>query len=451
MQPGGGVLNIISGGVLRYIAMKHIIYTFIAFILASCISDDISTSPSHLPVFSDDTLRLGEIWADELSPTAALTVYNPHSAGIIISSVTVTGHHAECIKLNIDGSPFLSSPVEIRQGDSICLLAAAHPVGGGSLDATVNITVNSVTLSLPVAASVAAPQTLRDCTVAESLTLSGSVRVFGTLTVAPEAVLTIAPGTVIYMHDGAEIIVNGTLLAAGTPERQITIQGDRSGYLAADIPYSILPGQWKGITFSSSTQSELECVSVLNTQQGIAIGEKSSLLLTNCCVANSRGNLIALGEGAQLTAAGCQFTEAAGAVLAINSATARLYRCTIANNYLFAAPSSAAITLEGAASVSAAASIIYRPGAEISPADISSFDAVFTNCLFGSSGNDDAQFVSSMWGTDPLFLLDLETYRFDYRLSPDSPARISSLSSSWLKTDRFGVPEPQNLPLGAYN
>lgn len=431
--------------------MKHIIYTFIAFILASCISDDISTSPSHLPLFSDDTLRLGEIWAGELSPTAALTVYNPNSAGIIISSVAVTGRHAECVKLNVDGSSVLSSPVEIRQGDSIYILAAAHPLDGGQLDATVCITVNSVTISLPVAASVAAPLTLRDYTVTDSQTLSGSVRVFGALTVEPEATLTIAPGTDIYMHDGAEIIVNGTLLAAGTPERQITVQGDRSGFLAADIPYSILPGQWKGITFSSPTQSELECVSVLNTQQGLTLGENASLLLTNCCVANSRGNIVTLGEGARLEAAGCQFTEAAGAILAVNSATAELYRCTVANNYLFAAPSAAAITLDGAASISAEGSIIYRPGAEISPADISSFNAVFTGCLFGSSGNDDAQFISCRWATNPIFLLDLETYNFDYRLAPDSPARQSGLSSSPLETDRYGVAAPANPPLGAYN
>lgn len=431
--------------------MKHIIYTFIAFILASCISDDISTSPSHLPVFSDDTLRLGEIWAGELSPTAALTVYNPNSSGIIISSVTVTGRHAECVKLNVDGSPVLSSPVEIRQGDSIYILVAAHPLAGGPFDAIVNITVNSVTRSLPVAASVAAPLTLRDYTVADSQTLSGSVRVFGELTIAPEATLTIAPGTYIYMHDGAEIIVNGTLLAAGTPERQIAVQGDRSGFLAADIPYSILPGQWKGITFSSPKQSGLECVSVLNTQQGITLGENSSLLMTNCCVANSRGNLITLGEGARLEAAGCQFTEAAGAILAVNSAAAELYRCTIANNYLFAAPSAAAITLGGAASISVTGSIIYRPGAEISPADISSFNAAFTGCLFGSSGNDDSQFISCKWGENPLFLLDLETYTFDYRLSPDSPARMSALPSSTLPTDRYGTAAPENPPLGAYN
>ena len=437
---------------LRLMGMKHLIMIAVAVILTACISDDVSTSPSHQPEYSADTIALGQVWAQELSPNVALTIYNRNPKGIIISSLSITGSDADRVKLNIDGMPAeLFSPVEIRQNDSVQLLAAAVPGLTRSIDACVNITVNSVVRSLPVKATVLQSVTLNNRTITGKESLSGNVRVFGTLTVAQGAVLTIEPGTVLYMHDEAEMIVDGTLIAEGTPQQEITFCGDRFGFLAADIPYSILPGQWKGITVKSPQSNSMTCVSVLNSEEGLTLAADSKLDMTNCRIANSRNNLVSLASGAQLTALQCQLTEAAQAVLALTDAEAYLYRCTLANSYLFSTPFSSLIELSGSSDLTAEASIIYRPGGELSASAGSSYK--FTDSLFGSKGSDDNLFVNCLWAENPLFNLDLGAYLFDYTLAPESPARShrSAAAAVILHQDRLGNPTPDPAPIGAYN
>ncbi|MDE5744388.1 MAG: hypothetical protein K2H84_01850 [Paramuribaculum sp.] len=432
--------------------MKYLCLLIIALAFTACISDDISTSPSDLPEFSSDSIALGDIWVDECSPNGALTIYNRNSAGIVISSVAVTGRDADLIRINLDGAPLEHfAPVEIRQNDSVLLLAAAVPQVGGKIDAAVTLTVNSVSLTIPLAANVRQPLVLRDHTVSSSLSLSGEVRVFGTLEVEQGATLDIRPGTVMYMHDKAQLIVNGSLVAEGTPGNPVTFCGDRFGFIAADIPYAILPGQWRGVTVNSAGDNTVSYTSIINSEAGLTIGENASLDLVNCCVANARENLVSLEPGAALTAAGCQFSEAARSVLALSDASASLYRCTIANSYLFAAPSAAAVALSGHSELSVESSILYRPGGELSLSGASV--ARFSNTLFGSKGSDDDAFISCLWAADPMFLIDLEKYSFDYRLAPDSPARKHSTqaSHSYLPLDRFGTPAPDPAPLGAYN
>ncbi|MDE5838410.1 MAG: hypothetical protein K2H39_05095, partial [Paramuribaculum sp.] len=405
--------------------MKQLIFIAVAVILTACINDDISTSPSHMPEFSADTVALGEVWADELSPNVALTIYNRNPKGITISSLSVSGRDADCLKMNLDGMPAeLFAPVDIRQNDSVQLLVAAVPQIAGAIDAVVNITVNSKVLSLPVKAEVLQPVILKNHTVAAQESLAGKVRVFGTLTVPQGAELSIEPGTTLFMHDKAEIVVDGTLIAQGTPQLPITICGDRFGFMAADIPYSILPGQWRGITLNSAQGCEMTCVSLLNSEAALTLSPDAQLTMTNCCIANSRETLVSLGEGARLAAYQCQFTEAAQAVLALNSADAYLYRCTLANAYLFSTPFSSLIELSGTSDLTVEASIIYRPGGELSAATGSAYK--FSHTLFGSNGSDDEQFVNCLWAENPLFNLDLEEYHFDYTLSPESPARKHS-------------------------
>ena len=53
--------------------------------------------------------------------------------------------------------------------------------------------------------------------------------IYDSLVVAPEAVLTVAPGTKLCFHDKASLIVHGSLIAEATPQQQIILSGDRTG------------------------------------------------------------------------------------------------------------------------------------------------------------------------------------------------------------------------------
>ncbi len=399
----------------------HIIYllSLLLLLLSGCVSDSLTTQPVTLS-FSTDTLRLGDVWTGELSPTATLRVYNPASKGVTLSAVEVVGADADGVVLNIDGSSTFS-PLDIRGSDSIFILAAVNLSSPGSVDAALRLTVNGQVSQLPISATAVEAQTLTSPHFARSATLSGNVRIFGELTVGEGAELTLAPGTTLWMHSGAGITLSplSSLTSEATPEQPVVIRGDRTGFVAADIPYTVMSGQWRGITLASHSSLSATCLSVLNPEQGIALGEEATARLVNCRVSNSAASLITLAPGSSLLAAGCEFAEAADALLSFDDASAELYRCTLANNYLFAIPSST--LLAGTPrEFTATASIIYSPGAELLPG----FGGTFGQCLFGSKGSDDTSFISCLWATDPMFMLDLTTYTFDYRLDPASPARL---------------------------
>lgn len=430
------------------LAVAAILAFMSPILLGACADDSVSASAAHQPEFSSDTLFLGDIWAGELSPTAAIRVYNRNPKGIIISSVAVTGADAHAVSISVDGSSSSFSNVEILRNDSIYILAAARPEHGGEIDAAIELTTNGVTVSVPIKASVKEPVTISGGVVGSSVTIGGDIRVFGELTVEAGATLTLEPGTTLWMHEGAGITVNGALVAEAHAEAPVVVRGDRTGFVASTIPYDIMPGQWRGITVGDGASLSASFVEILNPAEGVKLLEVASASMVNCRVSNSKSSLIAAAQGAELTAAGCEFAEADGALVSLDGASATLVRCTLANNYLFSLPSAPA--LEGTpASFEAFGCIVYKPGSETS----AGFEGTFTRCLFGSQGSDDENFIDCVWGAVPRFMLDLDNYLFDYRLGDDSPAKgvVKESHSLAPAVDRYGVPAPLPAPAGAYN
>ena len=95
-------------------------------LLAACIEDGFSTSPSDQPVYSVDTLSLGQVFTDEPTPTSRFVVRNPHSKQLQIASISLSGADADCFRLNVDGIPGRNfQNVEIRGKDSIFVFVEA--------------------------------------------------------------------------------------------------------------------------------------------------------------------------------------------------------------------------------------------------------------------------------------------------------------------------------------
>ncbi|MCK7535984.1 MAG: hypothetical protein MZV63_35855 [Marinilabiliales bacterium] len=63
------------------------------------------------------------------------------------------------------------------------------------------------------------------------------------------ATLTLDPGTRVYFHYGAAMIVAGSLQSAGTPDKGALFATDR----LEDV-YTDVPGRWKGIRFMDCSQ-----------------------------------------------------------------------------------------------------------------------------------------------------------------------------------------------------
>ncbi len=326
----------------------------IVFALGSCIEDGFTTSPSDQPVFSTDTLDMGVIFTEQASTTHRFTVYNRADKSLNISHISLSGENAGYFRLNVDGFSGKSfDNVEIRANDSIIVFVETTlPANGGNLpvqiDASLDFLTNGVSRSVIIAASGRDVTRLYAHTVTESTTLSADkpYQIFDSLVVAPGAVLTIPAGAELFFHDKASMIVHGTLIARGECGNEITMSGDRTGNVAADISFDIMSRQWDGLHFTpSSTANELSYVHLCNTTNGVTVtGPEESdlseadytLLLINSRLRNS-GNYALEVHNANLSAYGTEIAEAASGALLLDGGSHIINHCTLTNYYLFSA------------------------------------------------------------------------------------------------------------------
>lgn len=92
---------------------------------------------------------------------------------------------------------------------------------------------------------------------------------FKSLIVSQNATLTIKKGTEIYATKGSSLIIKGSLKIEGDSGKagMVRFQGPRTENFWENIP-----GQWKGIVFTNSSQNnEIKFVEIKNAENGIAI------------------------------------------------------------------------------------------------------------------------------------------------------------------------------------
>ena len=446
--------------------------------LAGCIEDGFSSSASDQPVFSVDTLQMGEIFTEQPSTTHRFIVHNPASKGLSISRVALSGANAGLFRLNVYGfSGREFSDVEIRANDSIFVFVEATlPANDRTVPvevtASLDFTTNGVTRSVIIAAQGRDVVRLRgEVLEADArLTAGKPYQIFDSLVVAPGTTLTIEPGAELLFHDGAYMAVRGTLKARGEVDREITMCGDRTGFVAADISFDIMSRQWQGLFFTSTSRdNELSYAHVCNTWQGVVVDgtesdEPVSLTMVNSRLRNS-GNMALEVYHADIRAYGCEIAEAANGAVLLHGGNHELDQCTLANYYLFTALGGPILSLghlnaesddqSGRPYTSATIdnTIIYGLGTDLSHGDLEGTAVYLRRCLLKSAGTDDDNFLNCVWDADPLFRTVREDYYFDYRVKADSPAigaADPALDSPEAATDRYGLPRGTTPDLGAY-
>lgn len=463
--------------------MRSILYTISAFVLSiiavSCISDSISTSPSHLLTFSTDTVSFDTVFTDLGTPTARLRVFNRNKQGVIISSIRFRNPSSN-FSVNVDGvSGSHFSDVEIRGNDSIYLfLECFIPETGDKSPQLVEdelvFVTNGVEQTVLVEAWGQNVIRLRNKVVEKDITLTSEMPyiVFDSLTVAPGATLKIEPGTQLLFHDKASLVVKGTLEAVGSCGRMIDMRGDRLDNVLPDVGYDILAGQWKGIRFApESYHNRMEYVDMRSTQKGVVVDscgvvDQPKLTLLNSWLHNSQESVLT-STHAKVNAYGCVFSEAADAVVALKGGVHEFIQCTIANYYLFSAISQSLLSLyhlfpederENPMPLMRASfenTIIYGLGTDLNVTDLSGSDVFMRYVLLKSNGSDDDNFIKCIWGEDPLFYTVREDYIFNYHLREGSPA-IDAGDRTFIRPefqydmdglDRLAAPAPA---LGAF-
>ena len=138
------------------------------------------------------------------------------------------------------------------------------------------------------------------------------------------------------MHDQANLVVYGTLLAKGTQGNPVTLRGDRLDYILNDVlPYDRTPGQWGGIRFrASSYQNQLEYTIVRNGTNGImcepSTTDQPKLRLRHAQVTNMANDLL-VAVNSDVEATDTEFSNAGGSVVTLIGGNYYFAHCTMAN------------------------------------------------------------------------------------------------------------------------
>lgn len=448
---------------------RFLSYLFFAVLvsvgLAGCIEDGFTSSPSDQPAFSTDTLNLGTIFTDQSSTTHRFIVYNRASKSLNISNISISGENASLFRLNVDGfSGTRFSDVEIRANDSIFIFVEATlPPNGATkpiaVEASLDFLTNGLTRSVVLAASGRDVVRLKAHEISESTALSAErpYQIFDSLVVAEGATLTIPAGAELFFHDGARLVVHGSLRSLGECGKEVTLCGDRTGNVVADISFDIMSRQWRGVVFSpSSDDNYLSHTRICNTVEGVDCS--APLTLVNSRLRNSGSSVLVMRD-APLRAYGCEFAESGASTLVLDGGEHLLNHCTLSNYYLFSAITGPLIEFteddnkQLKASATVANTILYGLGKDLSHGDFAGLPVSFDRCLFKSEGKDDDNFLSCVWGKDPLFLTIRSEYIFDYRLKPESPAigaAEAALTAAESAVDRLGRARGANPDIGAY-
>lgn len=447
----------------------------IATMATGCINDDISTSSSDVLAFSTDTVAFDTVITAQSTPTKQFMVYNRSKKKIVISSISIAGNSKGKFYINVDGLKGTEfHNIEVRGQDSIYVFVESNIDVTGSNDPIeandrIDFVTNGVTQSVVLSAWGQDVNIIHGDTIKTDSHLSAGkpYLVYDTLVVAQGATLTIDPGTTLLFHAKASMKVEGRLLAQGTQQKPIVLRGDRLDHVVGEINFDIMSGQWGGVQFGSKSYgNEMAYVEMRGSTLGVTVNpdtcSQMALHLFNTVLHNSSSSVLTT-RNAWVEAEGTELSDAAMSVASFTGGKVRLTQCTLANYYLFSSISGAILNLEEQDEAKTYSKldatidncIIYGNASDLNVGDFTGTQIYLRNCLLKSTGSDDANFISCVWGGDPLFYTVREDYVFDYRLHNKSGA-IATGNRSYCPTsaryDRYGQDRfaREGLDLGAY-
>jgi hypothetical protein len=476
--------------------------------LIACNDDfgNYSQNPDDLLSFSTDTISFDTVLTTVNSPKQIFLVYNRNSKPLLISSVSLAEGTNSPFKINVDGcagSTFEN--IEIRANDSLFVLVDINPTENGQAVPTlindyIVFVTNNVSRKVVLEAYGQDVFKWKGVVLTADSTLSNEkpYLIYDSLVVGESANVDIGEGIVFYMHNNAQLVVNGTIKIKGTIEKPVIFRGYRNDYLQTEppIPFDCVPGQWGGIRFgTNSFGNEIENVQIRNGKFGMDFEtsnpEQLKISLKNLILTNVTGVLFS-AINCNISAENCEFSNSREVCLQITGGSYRFIHCTVANCYPYnieggwLKSENETLSLSNIYypdSVETAESVYFPLNADFSNTifatksgknksgisfygnDETAFDYVFRNCIFMDDGSNDEQFINCLFNisSDSLFSdnsekMDrkdgIENYFFDFTLKENSPAigvadpEISGLVPFDMKgKDRFADGYPD---LGAY-
>lgn len=329
--------------------LKLFALLFLSILIGCEKFDNYSTNPNHYLRFSTDTLSFDTIFSSIGSVTKQFTVYNPNNEALQIESIQLANPGKSGFRMNVDGRKGDSfRDIDIWKNDSLYVLVEVtiDPNKENQpfiIEDSILFYVNGNRQSVLLQAYGQNVHLIKGGVVyKENSTFTSDLPylVYDSIMVDKGVTLTIDKGTTLYMHNKASLIVSGTLKAKGTMDEPIVIRGDRLDYIQANVilPYDRTPGLWNGIYFTeSSFENEFDYVFVRNGISGLTFWksdpEKLKMRINNSQVTNMDGNIL-MAIDCHIEAANSEFTNAAGASVALIGGKYQFIHCTIDNHKL---------------------------------------------------------------------------------------------------------------------
>ena len=314
-----------------------------AVLLQSCADDYKFTAETGCRLeFSADTLDMDTVMAGVASASYLLTIYNNNDMAIRFDAL-LAGGSSSPFNINVDGMPGPSmSGIEVGPDDSVmCLVSICAPV---LHDSRLSLQTDSMRFLLESgtvqqviirAGSLNAIRLDKYEVVAdECFTADRPYLIYDTLHVACGASLKLMPGTELYFHNGAGLVVDGCLNAVGCADSMVVFRGDRTDLLLADLPYDLMDSQWEGVTLGSgSFDNHMEYCDLHGGRFGIRADSSDcrdwKLRLTSSVIHNVAGNCIQ-ADGCRIQVANSQVTNAGDCCVNIAGGWSDFTFCTIA-------------------------------------------------------------------------------------------------------------------------
>lgn len=455
--------------------------TFFALIVLltcffSCKKDSVITSPDARLFLSADTLRFDTVFTSAGSVTASFKIFNQNDAGLILSSIELAGGAGSAFRINADGIPGPTvRNLEMAANDSLYVFVTVNidPNSSSSpflVSDSIRVNYNGRTTQVQLTAYGQNARYIRAQQINTSTTWDNALPyvIIGGVQVTKGNTLTLQPGTRVYLHADAPIVVDGSLQAIGTKKDSIIFQGDR-----LDKEYRDLPASWPGIYFRETSQSnKLQHVIIRNAYQGtVAIGSAPAfpkLDLMDCILDNIYDAGI-YGINSQIRAVNCLVSNSGMNVLLANGGRYEFTHCTVASYANLFIPHKKPVCVVSN----------WDSTTQVNTYDL---NATFTNNIFwGENGNVDNEILVSRRGSNP-FNLRLEhnlykaadpvphatlvnnlvnqpplfdsigdlTRYYDFRISKGRSPAINKGKAAGIPTDLDGLPRDAQPDIGSY-
>jgi hypothetical protein len=322
------------------VKLKNIL-SFIGIIAAiiSCERYDLNRSSNVRLAFSTDTVFFDTIFTSIGSTTKRFRIYNNDQQPVEVTSIELAGGAQSVFRLNIDGyASNHASNIEIPPEDSLFIFVEVT-LDPNNMDSILRIQDSVVFLTNGNVQDVDLVAWGQDVHLIRSDTVQTGTwindkpyLIIDYLMVDTLQTLTLEEGVRIHMHRDAWMIVKGTLMANGSLEQPIVIQGDRLEYLYRDIP-----GQWGGIYFwPGSRESRIEHTTIKNGMYGLWADTVMTpgiptLNITNCVIQDMSAFGI-IGRGASIHADNTVIGSCGQFSIFMSiGGSYEFYHCTVAN------------------------------------------------------------------------------------------------------------------------